>query len=169
MKTMMEDLHQKFLIEISHVIIIVVSRMSFIDQKFMNHIISLISNEKVVIFVHNFSKISTLVDIEKVIECDIRNNEFNLIERQIAKSKLNEPKHSIFIHEKNPNIRHCILANKYSDAGEFYNPITLNYLRETINCTLISNFIELEKTFLNFLEKNKFLYYHDNLNIKLFI
>ena len=160
-----QDFHQRFLIEISNFIIIVVGKLTLSDQKNLRHLLNLIPKSKEVAIIHNFYNLSTQSIIEEYISNDIINGSFdNIIEK-----KLNEKleKQRFFV-TSNQNVYHLILANKFSEAGNFYNFETLNYLRNKIkNLTIMKEF-NIEKNLIEFLNENKKNYIiGDNFNFHL--
>ena len=160
-KTMMEDLHQKFLIEISHVLIFVVSKLSFPEQKLLEHLIEISPEGKKIIVVHNYFNLNNIEDVENAIKNDIMNSQFAIVERQIEKKKKEDLYYKrFFIHEENNNIFHTVIANKFSEAGKFYNESSFNFLRSTIKNLLEIKKINLEEEFIKFLEKYKHNYYY---------
>ena len=153
-RTLSQDFHQKFLIHVSHLILIVVNKMTLTDQKQLKHLLDIIPDTKKVCIVHNFNHINSINDIENYIKRDIYGG-FQRINSKILNA--NEPKKRFFVTE-NVNVFHCILANKGSEAGNFYNESTFEFLRETIKNLLNIKLINIENELISYLNQNKEIY-----------
>ena len=130
-KILSQDMHQRFIIEISDMIILVVNKMSFHDQKLLFHILDLVKTKEkntkkenklgtktFVVVLHNFLNLTTIDSVEDYIKSDIINGRDKITEKPIV--SLKEPLKRQFITE-NPNVIHLVIANKFSEAGKFYN------------------------------------------------
>ena len=134
--------------------------MSFSDQKFLEKILSLMKekiNLKVAI-IHNFYGLENIKDVENCIENQILKGPFKVDEFIINK----ENQQKVFIHKENNSIFHCIIANNNSEAGNYYNRNTFNFLKQTIVYLNNIEFVDIEQEFIGFLEVNKMLYYYDS-------
>ena len=164
-KLLSQDLHQKFLIEISDVLIVVVNKMSYSDQKLLFHILETVElkdkqrkdNRKTfVIILHNFFNLNTREIVEHYIDKDILRGFHTVTEKFLD----NKYENRIFLTE-NSNVVHAIMANKYSEAGKFYNSSTLLFIKEHITNIVFKANIDLVQAFYCHLNNNIFDYYKD--------
>ena len=77
-KTLSHDLHQKFVINISHMILLIVNKISFPDQKLIQHLTNLIPKNKIVGIIHNFQNLNSVESVESYIVTDILQGNSNL-------------------------------------------------------------------------------------------
>ena len=129
-KMLSQDLHQNFIMNISNIIIIVVNKMSFQDQKLVSHLLDSINFRKkqnqniFTIILHNFCHLESISAVEHYITVDIKNGFQNIDEKALPGGG-----NKRFFITENPNIVHCVMAKKYSDAGNEYNASTFEFLK----------------------------------------
>ena len=83
-KTYSQDLQQKFIIEISDIMIIVLNKMSFPDQKLLSNILSKTPKDKKVIIIHNFSNLNTIEAVKHYINVDVERGADNFDKKVIS-------------------------------------------------------------------------------------
>ena len=172
------DLHLRFLIEIADYILIVCNKMSFPEQKLLKHIKSLMAKfnrqnkievQKEVTIIHNYVTLSTVEAVQNYIKTDIENGNLKLNVKERFLSKESEQSFGkVYVDAENNNFYHCVLANKYSEAGKAYNDNTLEFIKSKIKYMSISKQFDIEKSFLKFLntEDIKKSYFIDYKNIE---
>ena len=139
-KQITEYFLQKFILQKSNVLLIVVGQMTISEQKLLTKI-KFQSLEKDLFIIHNLQNYIyinqvkyyiknillklRMIHLKKRIYQNIDNNE-----NEIDNKKRNK---IYYIEEINKrNIIHLILANEYSEAGEYYNISTISYLKKKI-------------------------------------
>ena len=139
--------------------------MTLTDQKQLKHLIDIIPETKQIAIVHNFININSIDNLENYINKDIYGG-FHKINARSLTNKY--PKKRFFVTE-NPNIFHCILGNKFSEAGEFYNEETLKFLRERIRNLSVIRSTRIENEITDFLNEQKQFYFANShkLNFKI--
>ena len=143
-KQMTENFLQSFALESSHIVIAVVGQLTFQDQKFLNRIKEF-SKRKDLFIVHNLMFLESKENVENYIKDTIEQSLFFKLEKQIMinlgnkdKEKDNELRY-IYVEEigddekkKKNHIIHLILAREGTEAGNYYNKTTIDFLRDNI-------------------------------------
>ena len=152
-KLMTENFLQDFAIYSSHIVIAVVGQLTFQDQKFLNRMKDICKNKKLLI-IHNLF-FESKEQVENYIKNTIRASLFFKLEKQSMinfgkrekdKNKNKEEEEEkdkkmdyLFIEEiddyrKKYYIIHLIMAKEGTEAGNYYNKTTINFLRDNIFC-----------------------------------
>jgi hypothetical protein len=161
LKTIKEKIYQQFLIENSQILIIVLSQVTYSDQKLLEKIVKTCNDkEKKVIIIHNFLDISDNATMEKKIEelkeifnfnegiqkynREAQGDESNFTNQQFFQED--------FMFDKNHkiSIQHLIFAKDTSPAGHYYNRSAIKHLRTLIYDLTIPKIFSVEESFLNF-------------------
>ena len=156
-KALTELFLQNFIITESDILIAMVGILTYSEQKLLNRIKSDLKKRKKNYSLYVIHNLQTYVEKEQV------ENYINETLLNCATFELKERK-DIYIHEKKKNkndkyyvevfkdqdtsqkIFHLIFANDCSNAGDFYNEFTLEFLRKRFNdTTQITNFPLVEK------------------------
>ena len=168
-KQMTENFLQSFALDSSHIVIAVVGQLTFQDQKFLNRIKEF-SKRKDLFIIHNLMFLEKKDQVQTYIKDTIEASLFFKLEKQIMinlgnKEKDNELRY-IYVEEigddekkKKNHIIHLILAREGTEAGNYYNKTTIDYLRKNIiSVTKQSKFDVIEK-FKKFLCVNASQYF----------
>ena len=145
-KTQTENFIQNLIIYLSDMILIVVGKMTFNEQKLINKIKKELEendNEKenTIYIIHNLMNFQTKSQVEKHIETNLfKSASFTLKELQYVQVNENkdneihdERKHYVEEGNKNLKVYHLIMARENTEAGDYYNPFTYKVLREQFN------------------------------------
>jgi len=147
-----EDLLQNFIMEISTVIIIVVSDLTRDDQRLIAKIQNKFKNnsDKRLLVVHNLYHCRYKWEVEGKIKKLIKGS-FHLSENLYT---FETNYNSIFYEECNEKFRtvHVILAKHGSEAGKYYNESTLKYLQNEMSSARQTT-VDIVTEFKNFLKK----------------
>ena len=145
-KQMTENFLQSFALDSSHIVIAVVGQLTFQDQKFLNRIKEL-SKRKNLFIIHNLMFLEKKDQVENYIKDTIEAALFFKLEKQTMinlgnKKKENEKDNElryIYVEEigddekkKKNHIIHLILAREGTEAGNYYNETTIDFLRDNI-------------------------------------
>ena len=143
-KIITEFFLQNYIINSSDILIVVVGDLTYSEQKLLNKIKSELMRTKAkeLFVIHNLLTYTTRKQVEKYIkEILLKSATFNL-DLQAIPNEINK-----CYYEKNtkPPIRHLLFACENSEAGDYYNQYTLDYLEKSyINITDIKPFDVLE-------------------------
>ncbi|KAL4467485.1 hypothetical protein ABPG72_004553 [Tetrahymena utriculariae] len=142
-----EQLQQEFIIQSSHILIIVVSNLTQDEQKMIHTISQFLSGEKKdtrVFIIHNlkeFDRVEYVQDYIKKLKVL-----YPLREQPISTFESDDENKIVFIDCINKNFNHLIMANCNSSAGKYYNQFTINYLKQVISmCQSSINFNVIDK------------------------
>jgi Chromosome segregation ATPases len=145
-----EQIIQNFIIEVSDVIVIVTSLLMYEDQILIQDIQNRLEkmSKKSLIVVHNLSNFSYISEAQMYIE-SVFQSSFNLKGMHYTFATENN---SNYYQQPNLNIKisHLILAKHGTEAGEYYNRSTVEYIRQYLYAFPPApvNLIEKFETFL---------------------
>ena len=143
-KLMTENFLQDFAVCSSHIVIAVVGQLTFQEQKFLNRIKEF-SKRKNLFIIHNLMFLEKKDQVETYIKDTIEASLFFKLEKQSMinlgnkKNEKDDELRYIYVEEigddekkiKN-HIFHLIMAREGTEAGNYYNQITINFLRDNI-------------------------------------
>ena len=127
---------QNYIINNSDILIIVVGILSYSEQKLLNKIKIDIKKSKInksLYIIHNLKTFFTRKQVENYVETNLKNSAtFELIKgHNISTKKLNKTGAYYFERNSNPKIFHLIFANEGSEAGDYYNDFTLDFIENS--------------------------------------
>ena len=163
---------QNYIIYNSDILLIVVGKFTYSEQKLLNKIKTEIHRAKInkpLYIIHNLFTFFSIKQVEEHInEYLLKSATFDLEKGHKISTNI-KIKNGTYYYEKNssPNIFHLIFANEGSEAGQFYNKFTLEFIE---NCfqnvtdlkpfdvieTVKERFIEISKEIIEKNEKNDF-------------
>ena len=136
-----ESFLQKFIITNSNILILVIDKLTFSEQKLILKKKKEIKDNKDIKYlyiIHNLKNYTKISQVENYIENALcKSSTFSVIKSEsITFHKKNIEYH--FYEEKNPeykqlNIFHLILAHDGSEAGHFYNEHTIDFIETQYN------------------------------------
>ena len=173
---------QNYIINYSDILIIVVGVLTYSEQKLLNKIKNEIKKAKLnktLYVIHNLKTYTTIKQVEDYIkDILLKNATFDLQKQQKISTKINDNKGEIY-YEKNSDISsyHLIFANEDSEAGDYYNKYTLEFIEDTYKFlkdfgpfdvieTVKDRFKQLSKDIIEKPEKELQFDNSDNLDIK---
>jgi len=164
-----EDILQKFIMDIANLIIVMVSDLNFEDQKLVNKIKKQFKNikSKKIIVVHNLYHTHYTDDVEYKIKEFIKKG---FLLEEVQHKHTNSSRNRTYYVEhtgKDEIIPHIIIAKDYSEAGDYYNEVGLNYIRECINTIDQQKQIDIVENFYKYLQKNLFTYIKGDRDLKI--
>ena len=127
---------QNYIINYSDILIIVVGILTYSEQKLLNKIKNEIKKAKLnktLYVIHNLKTYTTIKQVEDYIkDILLKNATFDLQKQQKISTKINDNKGEIY-YEKNNDISsyHLIFANDDSEAGNYYNKYSLEFIENT--------------------------------------
>jgi len=178
-KLLKELFLQHLIIKYSDIPILVVDELNFSEQKLIAKIQNILKNNKKpkkLFVVHNLQNYNLTQEVKIYInEVLLKLAGINLKERVYLNTEIievNEKKNNIYFEQElgneTYNIIHLIMANEFSEAGNYYNGFAIQYLKNHLNQfndivtfsfsdIIIDNFIDLSKSILNeTMDKSKF-------------
>jgi len=173
---------QNYIINYSDILIIVIGVLTYSEQKLLNKIKNEIKKAKLnknLYVIHNLKTYTTIKQVEDYIkDILLKNATFDLQKQQKVSTKINVNKGEVY-YEKNSDISsyHLIFANDDSEAGDYYNKYTLEFIENTYKFlrdfgsfdvieTVKDRFKNLAKDFIKKPEKELQFDNSDNLDKK---
>ena len=138
-KIQLENFLQKLIVYLSDILIVVVGKITLIEQKLINKIKKEISEKNSKIFIiHNLSNFGRKAQVEEYINnILLKSASFKLIkiEDKEKKDKKKEEQSQIFFIEDNsdPLIFHLIIGKELTEAGNYYNNFAFKFIIERFN------------------------------------
>ena len=169
---------QKYIINNSDILLLVVGILTYSEQKLLNRIKAEFKNAKInkpLYIIHNLKTFYSKKQVESYIkETLFKSATFKLKEAHKIRTDIKE-KNGIHYFEVNNNIKifHLIFANEGSEAGDYYNKYTLNFIENTYQVvtelksydvieTIKRKFVDLSKEI--FEKSDKEIKYDDMIN-----
>ena len=160
---------QNYIIHNSDILILVVGILTYSEQKLLNRIKTEIQRTKLnkpLYIIHNLKTYVENQQVEEYInKYLLKSATFKLEEGHKASTEVNDDDEDlgIYYYEKNsnPKIFHLIFANEFSDAGQYYNNFSLQFLENAFQQqvtdlkpfdvikTVKERFIELSKEIID--------------------
>ena len=174
-KTLTELFLQKFIIYSCDMLCLVVGVLTYPEQKLLNRIEktlkTMINTDKIykkLFVIHNLESFVEREQVESYIDEYLKNSAtFELKENNYIKTgnedkKKKNQNNKFFVEtfdandESSLQVFHLIMANDFSNAGEYYNEFTINFLKENLNSfTNIKSFPVIEKIKESFIKFSK--------------
>ncbi len=160
-KLITEFFLQRYIINNSDILIIVVGIISYSEQKLLNRIKKEIQRAKIrkpLYIIHNLMTYTTIKQVEEYIDNILfKSATFDLKKGHGVSTKMNQKSETYYFEKNNENqIYHLIFANEGSEAGEYYNNNTLSFLEKTYtNVTEIKPFDVIKSLKESFIEISK--------------
>ena len=128
-KIITEFFLQNYIIHNSDILIVVVGNLTYSEQKLLNKIKSELrrTKDKTLYVIHNLMTFTTIKQVENYInETLLKSATFDL-DKQIIP---NETSKCYYEKRSKPQIKHLLFANEGSEAGDYYNKYTLDYIEK---------------------------------------
>ena len=137
-KLLTEFFLQNFIVKYSDLLIVVVGILTFSEQKLINKIkktYSKLKKKSELVIIHNLQSYVTMKQVEDYINEILKKSDtFNLQKESILSKNKGEEKWYYFWEPKsNLKTFHLIFAREESEAGNFYNDKTIDYLYNIMN------------------------------------
>ena len=145
-KTQTENFIQNLILYLSDMILIVVGKITFNEQRLINKIKNELNNlsnqnqkskKNMLFIIHNLSNFQTISQVKEHIDNTLlKSASFKLKEAiDIEKSKEEKKGKRIYYIEENNDmlIYHLIMAREETEAGDYYNNYTYQFLKERFN------------------------------------
>ena len=147
-KKLTEIFIQDFIIKHSNIFIVVVDQLSFSEQKLINRLKN--ENFEIIFIIHNTQYLTDIKSIEDHIEETVKKSVFSNLKKNIftslnVKNEKNKEKNLYYFKEKTigsknkddddnqKQIVHLFMGKEGSEAGNYYNQVTIDFLISQIN------------------------------------
>ena len=159
-KLLIELFIQQFIIKYSEIPILVLDELTFSEQKILikiQNILKCIKGYKKMFIIHNLQNYYYIQEVKEYITKILLNLiGINLKEREGLNTMINKEnnqKNNIyyeqeFAENKNYSIIHLIMANEFSEAGNFYNSFTIDFIKTHLNQFTNLPFFSLKKNII---------------------
>lgn len=150
-----EDLLQNFILEQASIVIVVVADLTFDDQKLVNKITRKFKGDssKKIIVVHNLYHTHYVEDAKYKVRTSILPS-FNLEPVTFKKCKESENNSYFVDSSRGKIVPHVLLAKKGTEAGDFFNVSTINYILNNIYADNTSKPVDIVQAFHEYLQRN---------------
>lgn len=158
---LIESLLQEFVVSHTQVLLILVGKLRRDDQRFINRIKTQKDlGDKRIIVVHNLLETREIANAKRIIKEDILET-FETEKRTI--NIANGKKQCVYLERSSPKIEHVVMAHEGSEAGNYYNENTVNYIKQVVKTWAYNDKLDLVDAFhkylnsqiKNFLSSNK--------------
>jgi len=152
---------QNYIINTSDILIVVVGILTYSEQKLLNRIRTEIQRSKLkktLYVIHNLITYTSINQVKEYIQDYLLKSATFHLEKGHKTSTSNIQMSGDYYYEKNcdPHIFHLIYANEGSEAGNYYNNYTLNFIESSyMNVTDLKNFDIIESIKERFIEISK--------------
>ena len=128
-KLITETFIQRFIIDISHILILVVGNINLNEQKLLENVKSSLKNDQYLYVIHNLVEMHSKDQVNNYINGQLKNLfGIKLKERNFQK---NPPEYhqKYYVEEENEKVTHLIYVNEYSSIANYYNIPTIKFLK----------------------------------------
>jgi len=142
-KTQTENFIQNLILYLSDMLLIVVGKITFNEQRLINKIKKEIElgirdegRKKQIFIIHNLSNFLTKAQVEEHIKNTLKKSaSFKLYEKKDINYQMKFKKEIYFFVENENEFQtyHLIMAREGTEAGDFYNEYTYDFLKEKFN------------------------------------
>eukprot|EP01016_Furgasonia_blochmanni_P009834 TRINITY_DN1410_c0_g1_i8.p1 TRINITY_DN1410_c0_g1~~TRINITY_DN1410_c0_g1_i8.p1 ORF type:complete len:676 (+),score=199.21 TRINITY_DN1410_c0_g1_i8:76-2103(+) len=151
-----EDFLQNFIVETCNVILLVVSQLTYSDQRMLSRITEKYKHKRILI-IHNLHDICYREDVERLIKTDII--EAFPVEEQPAQIDFPDRNKRIWITRAKENkdlqpVRHLVMARDKTEAGDYFNESCLEYIRSVLVAEATFQQYNLTDAVTDYAEKN---------------
>ncbi len=151
-----ENFIQEFIYFYSDILIVIVGQLTNDDQKLINRIKLMYGNKKNLFIIHNLMFIETIENVEKIIEDTIlKSITFNNLSKINIIGENDEKQNQYYyqeeLMEEKATIIHLIMAREGSEAGNYYNNSTNQFLRKQIKSFTKLKSFDIIETFKSYL------------------
>ena len=140
-KTQTERFIEQLIISLSDMLILVIGKLTRTEQKLITRIKNIIKerdNCKIgtIIIIHNFAQYHKIVEVENHINNSLKQSAiFTLIEKKVVGIQ-EYPDRNYYVEESNQGdikVLHYIMAKQGTEAGNYYNNLTLELIKQKYN------------------------------------
>ena len=128
-KLITETFIQRFIIDISHILILVVGNINLNEQKLLENVKSSLKNDQFLYVIHNLVEMHSNDQVNDYINNQLKNLfGIKLKERNFQNNK-GDYHQVYYVEEENEKVTHLIYVNEYSTIADYYNIPTIQFLK----------------------------------------
>ena len=146
---------QDFIYFYSNILIIIVGQLTNEEQKLINRIKSNNRNKKTIFIIHNLMFIETKRNVEIIIKDTIEKSiTFNKLSKRNIIGENDDSKNNYYYLEgidDKSTIVHLIMAREGTEAGNYYNQSTIDFLKKQIIIETFTKNFDIIESFKKFL------------------
>ena len=164
-KTQTERFIEQLITSLSDMLILVIGKLTRTEQKLITRIKNIVKERdncqiRTIVIIHNLAQYHKKIEIDNHINNSLKQSAtFHLIEKKIIGIKGYEDR-TFFVEESNQGdikVVHYIMAKQGTEAGDYYNNLTLQLIKHKYNDCNSRKAIdipkEIVKSFSNYLQK----------------
>ena len=160
---------QDFIYFYSNILIIIVGQLTNDEQKLINRIKSNNRNKKTIFIIHNLMFIETKRNVEIIIKDTIEKSiTFNKLSKRNIIGENDDSKNNYYYLEgidDKSTIVHLIMAREGSEAGNYYNQSTIDFLKKQIITETITKNFDIIESFKEYLSMSSGTYMENPIEI----
>ncbi len=168
-----ENFLQEFIYNNSNILLVIVGQLTNDDQKLINRIKLMEGNKKNIFIIHNLMFIETIESAKKIIEDTIlKSITFNNLKEINIIGENDDKRNNIYYQEsiesmnEKANIIHLIMAKQGSEAGDYYNDSTIQFLRKQIITETFTKNFDIIESFKKYLSMKSGIYLEKPIEIE---
>ena len=147
-KLITETYIQQFIIETSHILILVVGIITLNEQKLLERVKKALKGQKYLYVIHNLQNFNSKEQVEGYIENTLKKL-FGIEIEEINFQNMEENHHKkYYVEKQNIKITHLIFVNDYCSIAPYYNEPTITFLKKKLD-------VEQNRTEFSVVEKCK--------------
>ena len=140
-KTQTERFIEQLIISLSDMLILVIGKLTRTEQKLITRIKNIVKEKdncqiRTIIIIHNLSQYHKKIEVENHINNNLKQSAtFNLIEKKVVGMQEYNDR-NYFVEESNQGdikVVHYIMAKQGTEAGNYYNNLTLDLIKQKYN------------------------------------
>ena len=128
-KLITEIFIQRFIIDISHLLILVVGNINLNEQKLLENVKSSLKKDQYLYAIHNLYELNSKEQVNEYINGQLKNLFGIKLKERIFKNNSPDYHQEFYVEEENEKITHLIYVNEYSSIANYYNIPTINFLK----------------------------------------
>ena len=128
-KLIMETYIQRFIIEKSHILVLVVGSINLNEQKLLENVKSLLKHDQYLYVIHNLLELNTKEQVTDYIEGTLKKLFSIKLKENYFQDNKGDYNKVYYVEEKNEKVTHLIYVNEWSSIASYYNFQTINFLK----------------------------------------
>ena len=166
-----ENFIHEFIYFYSNILIVIVGQLTNDDQKLINRIKLMYGNKKNLFIIHNLMFIETIENVNQIIEDTIlKSITFNNLSKIKIIGENDEQQNQYYYQEEllneNATIIHLIMAREGSEAGNYYNNSTIQFVRKQIIKEPYTQNFDIIEAFKRYLSNKSGIYMEKPIEIE---
>ena len=132
-KLITETFIQRFIIDISHILILVVGNINLNEQKLLENVKSSLKKDQYLYVIHNLYELHSKEQVDDYINGQLKNLFGIKLKERIFQNNSPNYHQEFYVEEENEKVTHLIYVNEYSSIANYYNIPTIKFLKNKNN------------------------------------